>query len=238
MTFSIQVEKPKLLDMLEAIGVISEEATFDVDKEAWRFRSMDQSHICLIDINHPLNMFQEADVQDRTRFGIKISEAVKVVKRFDDKDVLTVTAANEDAFSIIKTKEKEYRLRMYESTVSEQQLPKLTHDVKLETTWAVLDEAVKDIGVVSDFVSIEAKAGRAFFKGKGDAGEVVRPLVEGWEVNKGEAKSVFSLEYITRAVTAVKHAEGVKLEYSDAKPLKLSFVGRYIAYFLAPRVKD
>lgn len=235
MTFQVHVEKLKLLDLLESIRVLADEATFDVSKEAWRFRGMDPSHICLIDINHPLNMFQEADIDENIRFGIRLDPTISVVKRFDDKDVVTLT--EKDSLFVIKTKDKEFKLRMKDPEASDRPLPKVTYDCKLATTWSTIDMAVKDIKSVSEFLTVECKNGRASFYGRGDNGEATIKLTEGWEC-KGDGKATYSLDYIAKAVAAVKHAEGVKLEYSDKKPLKLSFDGRYIAYYLAPRVQD
>ena len=144
-------------------------------------------------------------------------------------------------------KNKKYKMRLIESSVSDTPLPKITYDSKIALSSAGLDKILGDIEVVSDYLSIKTTSKNVEFSGKGDSGEAVINLEKDTEELEEisvtqESIGTYSLEYLNPIVKAVGGtAASIICEFSSAKPLRIEFkvtnMGR-IHFYLAPRVES
>ena len=232
-----------------AISTLVDEATFEATSEGISFRGMDPSHVALIDIFWPNTAFESYKCDSELKFGVRISEFSKLIKRTDKKDELEVSIIDEDVLRIKTTGsyKREYKMRLIESTTVSTPLPKLSFNSKLLLSLPSFDKMLSDIEVVSEYVEIESYPDRIEFIGKSDTGEAVvamEPNSEGLEeINvKEESKATYSLDYLLKIVKSVSTV-GVSaaIEYSTKMPIRLEFrianIGR-IHFYLAPRVQD
>ncbi|NOJ27084.1 MAG: proliferating cell nuclear antigen (pcna) [Nitrososphaera sp.] len=232
-----------------AISTLVDEATFEATAEGISFRGMDPSHIALIDIYWPNHAFEKYECDSAIKFGIKVDEFSKVIKRADKKDTVEISLG-EDSMLHVKMQngyKREYKTRLIESTASSTPLPKLSFNSKAVLTASAFDRVLSDVQVVSEYVSLESKSGRIVFAGRGDSGEASILLEAGNEgledlAVKEESKATYSLDYLSKITKAVVTMGGsVAAEYSNKMPLRLEFkianVGR-IHFYLAPRVQD
>ena len=144
-------------------------------------------------------------------------------------------------------KNKKYKMRLIESSVSDTPLPKITYDSKIALSSTGLDKILGDIEVVSDYLSIKTTSKNVEFSGKGDSGEAVINLEKDTEELEEisvtqESTGTYSLEYLNPIVKAMGGAAGsIICEFSSAKPLRIEFkvtnIGR-IHFYLAPRVES
>lgn len=232
-----------------AISTLVDEATFEATSEGISFRGMDPSHVALIDIFWPNTAFESYKCDSELKFGVRISEFSKLIKRTDKKDELEVSIIDEDVLRIktMGSYKREYKMRLIESTTISTPLPKLSFNSKLLLSLSSFDKILSDIEVVSEYVEIESYPDRIEFVGKSDTGEAVVTMEsnsEGLEeINvKEESKATYSLDYLLKIVKSVSTV-GVSaaIEYSTKMPIRLEFrianIGR-IHFYLAPRVQD
>jgi proliferating cell nuclear antigen len=232
-----------------AISTLVDEATFEATSEGISFRGMDPSHVALIDIFWPNTAFESYKCDSELKFGVRISEFSKLIKRTDKKDELEVSIIDEDVLRIktMGSYKREYKMRLIESTTVSTPLPKLSFNSKLLLSLSSFDKILSDIEVVSEYVEIESYPDRIEFVGQSDTGEAVvtmEPNSEGLEeINvKEESKATYSLDYLLKIVKSVSSV-GVSaaIEYSTKMPIRLEFrianIGR-IHFYLAPRVQD
>lgn len=232
-----------------AISTLVDEATFEATSEGISFRGMDPSHVALIDIFWPNTAFESYKCDSELKFGVRISEFSKLIKRTDKKDELEVSIIDEDVLRIktMGSYKREYKMRLIESTTVSTPLPKLSFNSKLLLSLSSFDKILSDIEVVSEYVEIESFPDRIEFVGKSDTGEAVVTMEsnsEGLEeINvKEESKATYSLDYLLKIVKSVSTV-GVSaaIEYSTKMPIRLEFrianIGR-IHFYLAPRVQD
>ncbi|WP_261377761.1 proliferating cell nuclear antigen (pcna) [Candidatus Nitrosocosmicus arcticus] len=232
-----------------AISTLVDEATFEATSEGISFRGMDPSHVALIDIFWPNTAFESYKCDSELKFGVRISEFSKLIKRTDKKDELEVSIIDEDVLRIktMGSYKREYKMRLIESTTVSTPLPKLSFNSKLVLSLSSFDKILSDIEVVSEYVEIESYPDRIEFVGKSDTGEAVVTMEsnsEGLEeINvKEESKATYSLDYLLKIVKSVSSV-GVSaaIEYSTKMPIRLEFrianIGR-IHFYLAPRVQD
>ncbi len=233
--------------VISAVSTLVEEATFEATVEGISFRGMDPSHVALIDIKWPNTAFEKYDCDADIKFGVRIDEFSKLVKRADKSNAIEVNISDDNMLLVTIGKNKKYKMRLIESSASDTPLPKIPYDSKISLTSSIFDKILGDVQVVSDYLTINAKEASAEFSGKGDSGEVNIIL----EKNKDElteldvkadSSGTYSLEYLNPIVKAVgTTVETVTCEFSSSKPLRIEFkvanIGR-IHFYLAPRVES
>ena len=248
MVFSAKTKgSDDLKAIISAISTLVEEATFVSNAEGITFRGMDPSHVALIDISWPNSAFEKYQCDSDTKFGVRIDEFSKLIKRADKQDSFQITISEDNMLLVTIGNNKKYKMRLIESSASDTPLPKISYDAKIELTSNTFDKILGDVQVVSDYLTIKASNSKAVFSGKGDSGEVVIDLEKGMEEitnisAKQESIGTYSLEYLNPVVKAVGNTAGtVTCEYSSAKPLRIEFkvanIGR-IHFYLAPRVES
>ena len=235
--------------MASAISTLVDEATFEAAAEGISFRGMDPSHIALIDIHWPNHAFEKYECDSLVKFGIRIDEFSKLIKRADKKDAIEISLSDDSMLHVKMSNgyKREYKTRLIESSASSTPLPKLNFNSRAVLTAMAFDKVLSDVQVVSEYISIESKPGKINFSGRGDSGEAEIALEAGNEgledlAVKEESKATYSLDYLSKITKAVVSMGGsVTAEYSNKMPLRLEFkianVGR-IHFYLAPRVQD
>ena len=232
--------------ILSAISTLVEEATFEATSEGITFRGMDPSHVALIDISWPNSAFEKYESDGDIKFGVRIDEFSKLIKRADKSEPIEISITD-NMLLISIGKNKQYKMRLIESSDTDTPLPKIPYDTKIGLATMLFDKILGDVQVVSDYLTIKATATKAEFSGKGDSGEVLISLQKQQDelseiTVKEESTGTYSLEYLNPIVKAVGTASGsIICEYSSAKPLRIEFkvanMGR-IHFYLAPRVES
>lgn len=235
-----------------AIMTIVDEAHFEANKDGLQFRSMDPSHIALIDISFPAAAFEKYDCPSSIKFGFRVDDFAKVVKRAGSNDSIELSLEG-DMLNVKTSGEysRNYKLRLIESPAgSATPLPKLQLDSKLVMAPSILDRILSDIEVVSDKVTIETTENKELIcSTRGDSGEAKITLDDKSGVeNLNEisitkpSKATYSSEFMSKIVKAVgSSSEKVTAEFTSKMPLKLTFGlpnAVKIEFFMAPRVED
>ena len=248
MTFGAKTSgSDDLKAIISAISTLVEEATFVATAEGITFRGMDPSHVALIDISWPNSAFEKFECDSDIKFGVRIDEFSKLIKRADKKDGIEISISDDNMLLVTIGKNKKYKMRLIESSATDTPLPKIPYDAKIELATTAFDKILGDVQVVSDYLTIGTAESKAEFSGKGDSGEVVIELEKDREEIqelsvKEDSTGTYSLEYLNPVVKAVGTTAGtITCEYSSAKPQRIEFkvanIGR-IHFYLAPRVES
>jgi len=233
--------------IISAISTLVEEATFVASSEGITFRGMDPSHVALIDISWPNSAFEKFVCDSDIKFGVRIDEFSKLIKRAEKKDSIEISISDENMLLVTVGKNKKYKMRLIESSATDTPLPKIPYDSKIVLSLSKFDKILGDVQVVTDYLTIHASESKSEFSGKGDSGEVAIDLgnddeeIESISSN-GDSEGTYSLEYLNPVVKAVGTTAGqITCEFSTAKPLRIEFkvanIGR-IHFYLAPRVES
>ncbi len=250
MVFLVKTKSPdEWKAITSAISTIVDEATFEATIDGLSFRGMDPSHVALIDIFWPNSAFEVYECDSLLKFGVRIDEFAKLIKRAEKKDQVEITVKEDSMLHIKITNgyKKEYKTRLIESSSNSTPLPKLNFNSKIVLSSSAFDRVLSDIQVLSEYITIESESKSVRFLGKGDSGEADILLEAGNEgledlVTKDENKSTYSIDYLLRITKAVSAVGGTVIaEFSSKMPLRLEFkvanIGR-IHFYLAPRVQD
>jgi proliferating cell nuclear antigen len=235
-----------------AIMTIVDEAYFEAGPKGLGFRSMDPSHIALIDIIWPDTAFEKYECTSTVKFGLKISDFAKIMKRANPNDLVEVNANIKASDNSLNIKTTGGYIRNYKMNLltfgneKSSPLPKLTFDSKMIIGSYALDKIMADIQVIANNMTIETIAGKSAvtFSGNTDNGdaiimidstnhngdsdrrEIEDPLHTVQEVIvKENSKSAYNMDYISKIVKALAPScDTITLEYSSKKPLRLEFV--------------
>jgi len=232
--------------IISAISTLVEEATFEATVEGISFRGMDPSHVALIDISWPNSAFEKYDCDGDIKFGVRIDEFSKLIKRAEKDDSIEINISEDNMLRVSIGKNKKYKMRLIESSASDTPLPKISYDSKIALSSARFDKILGDIDVVSDYLSIKTTSENVEFSGKGDAGDAKidllksNPDLEGLKITE-ESTSIYSLEFMAKVIRSIGRAsKSVNMQYSTKSPMHIEFEMpsmTKVGYYLAPRVE-
>jgi len=248
-----RLKNKELMTVLQATKVQKEdEASFIAKNDGIHYRTMDYSHISLLDIVMPKEAFQyynrEGEPAD-TAFMVKPDELLKVLKRIDKEETVEITVNNEDITirSISVRKPLTYKTKSLSNEYNETQLPNITYAVKVNIQHNALKEALEDLYLLTDTVRIITDREKVRFNAVNEKDEmsieyehnrqaVMIYMLDG----KAECKCVYSIPVLLSMLKAVE-TKHIVMQYNERMPLRLQFLLPFkceMHYYLAPRVED
>jgi proliferating cell nuclear antigen len=238
-----------LKDMVTAISILIDEASFDITPEAIKLRAMDPSRVAMIDFEWPKTIFDEYNCNEPMKMCINVSELLKLLRRTGKDETLELTLDEKTNRLKITIKGKYLRtfnMPTLEATEEEVPTPKVTFNVKARATTEGLKEAIEDATLVSDHVRIEADNEKLAMNATGDLMGAKIEFVKGSDAllnleTKEPAKATFSLSYLSEIIKAAAATSAVAtLEFSTDMPIKLDFEQEKegkLTFYLAPRIE-
>jgi proliferating cell nuclear antigen len=241
--------------LAQIISTLTDEATFEATVDGLKLRCMDPSHIALIDVQWPKEGFELYECDSPVKFGVRMDEFLKVIRRADKKDSVQLTIGNDAMLHIDMAGggyPRSYKSKMIDSSAGDTPMPKLNFNTRIETPVDLLDRVLSDVQVVSEYVEIEAKGNKPpVFSGRGDTGESKVTLGAETVMKevtcecKEDSKATYSLDYLAKAIKAALAGESIKtavIEFSSKMPLRFELTSTTskarVHYYLAPRVQD
>lgn len=248
----LAISDPQLFaNTLEALSVIVDEATFMVDENGLRLRSMDPQRVAMVDFTWSKSMFEEFTVEssEAVKLCFNLPEMLKIVKRAGKEDKLELSRPQEKgkmAVLIVGKSSRAFTLMTLDPAEAEVPLPKIDFNAKAKLAAETMSSVLEDAQLASDHVTIEAAPEKLTFTAKGDllmATMILeknsQPLLD-LEMRDAQ-KALFSLSTFSDILKkAIRVSDIVTLEFSSDMPLKLSFTQKQpeaqLTYYLAPRI--
>ena len=248
--FKAKMADAKLLkDMMGAISILVDEATFDLTPEGIKLRAMDPSRVAMVDFEWPKAVFDEYSCDENMKMCINISEMLKLLRRTGKDESVELSLDDKTGklkIAIKGTYSRTFNMPTLEAMDEEVPTPKVTFNVSAKTTTQGLREAIEDASLVSDHVRIEANDDKITMNASGDIMGANIEFTKGDDVllemtAKEASKATFSLSYLSEIVKAsVPTSEIVMIEFSTDMPIKLDFQQEKdgkLKFFLAPRIE-
>ncbi len=237
--------------VISAIAKVVSETSMRVDESGVRIKTMDEAKVVLVDFFIPAEAFEKYEVEGEVEFGINMDDLAKVMRRAQKEDVLSIEVG-ESTYSIIYEGIGVRKFTLPQLDVAVESLPDvsgITFEVKVEMTSDAYREMVKDLEPIADTVTFIAEPSNFRVEAMSDLGEaeVIIPEDSGvllsYEVNPEEGdsppKSSYGVEHLAYISTASQVATSTTLEFSNEKPLKVTFdlgKGGSLVYLVAPRI--
>lgn len=228
--------------VIAMVSTVVEEAVFQCTSEGITFRGMDPSHVALIDISLPADMFTSYECEEDVQLGIRIEDFNKLIKRATKKDSLELAIVeNMLEIKIGDGKIKTYKMRLLNDLGLTQKVPNIPYVSGFDISVAELDKLLGDIEVIADYMLVAVTDGSLTFSGNGDSGDVTAECEFENFTTTDDGRAEYSLEYMRPAIKALGSTVGfASCSFSHNKPIKMIFklggVGS-ITYYLAPRIQ-
>ena len=232
--FKAKMADAKMLkDMMGAISILVDEATFDLSAEGIKLRAMDPSRVAMVDFEWPKTVFDEYSCTETAKMCINISELLKLLRRTGKDESVELSLDEKTGKLKISIKgrySRTFNMPTLEAMDEEVPTPKVNFNVKAKTTTQGLREAIEDASLVSDHVKISADSNKLVMNASGD--------IMGATI---DSKATFSLSYLSEILKAsLSTSEIVVIEFSTDMPIKLDFKQEKdgkLKFYLAPRIE-
>ncbi len=248
--FKIKIADAKSLkDMMGAISILVDEASFDLTPDGIKLRAMDPSRVAMVDFEWPKTVFDEYTCSEAAKMCINISEMLKLLRRTGKDESVELFLDEKTGRLKIAIRGKytrTFNMPTLEAMEEEVPTPKVSFNISAKTTTDGLRQAIEDASLVSDHVRIEADKEKIVMNATGDIMGATIEFKKGSDVlldieAKEASKATFSLSYLSEIVkAAVATSEIATLEFSTDMPIKLDFQQEKegkLTYYLAPRIE-
>ncbi len=236
-------------NLLTAISTLIEEADFNTSEEGLKLRSMDPSHVAMVDFEWSKEAFEEYVCDKPTNIRVNITTMLKLLRRSKSEESLEISYDEESKKVDLTLRGKilkKFTMPTLESVEEEVPTPKLSFNARVKLMSETLKEIVEDSETVSDNISFKAKEDKLFVKASSELSNVGMELskTDGALLEldiKENSDATFNLNYFGEMVKAGSAtSEVATIEFSTNMPIRLEFEmsqqGK-LMYYLAPRIE-
>jgi proliferating cell nuclear antigen len=237
-------------NLIGAISSLIEEADFNATPEGIKLRSMDPSHIAMVDFEWPKAAFDIYECSSPTKLRLSVSNLLKLLKRTksDESVEIVYDDVNKKLNITLKNKiVRKFITPTLEPSTEEVPTPKVPFNARVKITAVTLRDIIDDAQSISDNVKLEVSPEKFTVRATGELSSAIIELDKGsdaiLELDAKEAcRATYNLNYFGEIIRAGSGASEVtSLEFSTNMPIKVEFEmpqqGRLL-YYLAPRIEQ
>ncbi len=233
---------------IDAISTLIEEGIFSVNENKIRFNSMDPARISMVDFELNSEAFENYEIDAPKNIGVNLEDMNKMLRRARAGDRLEMhldEQTNRFVLAFQGISVTTFSIPLLDLGETKSPSPQISFMANVRMEAGVLAEALKDVGIVGDHVTLRATPDFLRFESESDVESVNVRLnkqsegVANMEV-KEECHSIYIISYLQNMLKAAESTDLVEFEFGDDLPLKLTapLEDGKISFLLAPRVED
>ncbi|KAI8929785.1 proliferating cell nuclear antigen, N-terminal domain-containing protein [Entophlyctis helioformis] len=247
-----------LKKLLDAVKELVTDANFECNDTGIALQAMDSSHISLVALLLRSSGFDHYRCDRNANLGISLTSLGKILKCAGNDDVLTLRAnENADVLTLLfesknSDRTSEFDIKLMDIDSEHLGIPETTYDAVVKMSSVEFQRICRDMGVLSESLSINCTKDGVKFYAEGDIGSGAITLKPGMSVDDEDDTATtielnqachlnFSLKYLNNFAKATPLAKTVTLSMSGEFPLLVEYrvndIG-YIRYYLAPKMDD
>ena len=235
----------------DSIAILSElvtEAKFKVTTDGLELVAMDPANVAMVIFKLLSSSFTECSVKETEEICINLNSLKQILRRAKSEDVLTLETTEDNKLKIqLKSKtSRSFSIPTLEIDDKEQKVPDLNFPLVIEMKSALLAEAIEDVSVVAESVTLLGEKGQLSVKAEGDLSKAfieIKPdeqtIIKTESNDKFKAK--YSLEYLKKMISGGKLVDNATLSFNSDYPMKLEYKIKdrlLMSFILAPRVDN
>jgi proliferating cell nuclear antigen len=232
---------------LDSVSVLVDECKINLNDDGLAIRAVDPANVGMVDLTLDVDAFESYET-DGGVIGVNLARLEDFVG-MADKDQLVQLELDEETRKLhVKIEGLEGTLALIdpESIRKEPDIPNLDLPATVVVEGKDIDRAVKAADMVSDHIALGVDEDDELFyvDAEGDTDDVHLELGrdELIDLVAGEARSLFSLDYLKDMNKAIPKDAEVEIELGQEFPVKLHFdiaegEGQ-VTYMLAPRIQS
>lgn len=244
----LTLAEPKYLkDSISIISELVNEARFKVTREAIELVAMDPANVAMVIFKLLSTNFVEYEVDKDQEIGLNLNNLKQVLKRAKANDVVSLELVdNKLQVTLRGSTKRAFSLPILKMDEKEQKVPELSFPLSIMVNSEVLNEAVEDVDIIGESVSLAADKELFTVAAEGDLSKAkieIRPSdqVAITTTLENTAKAKYSIEYLKKMIAGSKIASQVRIQFNDDYPLRLEYKSVdkvLLAFILAPRVEN
>ncbi|KAI4915914.1 DNA polymerase delta processivity factor [Alternaria incomplexa] len=245
-----------LKKVVDAIKDLVQDCNFDCNDSGIALQAMDNSHVALVSMMLKSEAFEPFRCDRNIALGINLGSLTKVLRAAGNDDALTIKA--EDSPDVVNllfessttSRLSEYDIKLMDIDQEHLGIPETDYAATVTMPSAEFQRICRDLGALSESVSIECSKDGIKFACSGDIGSGSVILKTSNSVEKPEdnvsiemnepVSLTFSLKYLINFCKASGLSNQVKLCLSSEVPLLVEypFEASYLRFYLAPKIGD
>lgn len=237
--------------VINATSNLVDEICFEVDENGIKASAMDPSHVALVSMEMPKDVFEEyeGDIQD---IGIDLEALKKIIARGrgDEKLILDLDVEKNKLNITFKSNvTRKFSIALYDVSSSNLKVPDIEYPNSVSIKAGAFVEALKDAELVNDHITLKIDENKFVIYSKGDLNQsetVFDNSIDDDEsaladFNMGEAsRSTFNLAYLKDLTKSTAAEDLLKIYLGSDMPVKIEYEvsGSKLVFLLAPRIES
>ncbi|MFP4119037.1 MAG: proliferating cell nuclear antigen (pcna) [Candidatus Woesearchaeota archaeon] len=243
----LTLSEPKYFkDSLSIISEIVTEATFRVKRDMVELVAMDPANVALVVFRLVSSAFVTYEIDGTTDITVNLNNLKQVLRRVKGGDTLTLELEENKLKVVLQsTSQRTFYLPLIDADDEEQNVPDLSFSAEITTLASVFNDAIDDVDVVGESVTLGADKDNFYVSSKGDltkaAVEIPADQTTGISCSEDGVKAKYSIEYLKKMMQGGKLADNVTIKFAKDYPLRVEYVVKdkvELDFILAPRVDN
>jgi proliferating cell nuclear antigen len=242
--FKAVINAEALRDAIDAVSSLVDEVKFSLSEKGLELKAVDPANVAMVSLVVRPDAFDYFKATT-SEIGIDLVRLSDVLSMADKGENIQLELDEENHKLKIGVGSLSYTLSLIDPTAikKEPRIPELDLPAHVTLPGSELRRAVKAAEKVSDHVILGVSDESFYMEAKGDI-DSLKLKIPGTELlgmKPGEARSLFSLDYLEDMSKAIGKANEVTLEMGIDYPLRVNFkLGQSIdiSYLLAPRIEQ
>ncbi len=243
--FKAVIVAEKIKDAIESISTLVDEARFKLSPEGISVRAVDPANVAMVSLDLSKDAFDSYEATEG-EIGIDLTKLNGIMEMADKNDNIELELDETAHKLIIRMRGLSYTMSLLDpsSIRKEPKVPALDLPARVVIRGEDLKRAVKAAEKVSDYMNIGVRGDVFFMEAEGDTDKVLLEMTKDQlvDIQPGEVKSLFSLDYLADISKIAGKAEEVTIDIGKDYPLKIKLKIAQghgeVGYMLAPRVES
>ncbi|WP_435334177.1 DNA polymerase sliding clamp [Haloarchaeobius sp. TZWWS8] len=245
--FKAIVSADTLKTTLDSVSVLVDECKIHLNEDGFEIRAVDPANVGMVDLRLSAAAFESYEA-DGGVIGVNLSRLEDIAGMADSGQLVELELDEETRKLHIQIDGLEYTLALIDpdSIRKEPDIPDLDLPAEVTVEGKDINRAVKAADMVSDHIALGVDADKKtfFVNAEGDTDDVHLELDEEdlIDLQAGNARSLFSLDYLKDMDKAIPKDAEVTLELGEEFPVMIHFdiaEGQgTVLFVLAPRIQS
>lgn len=247
--FEAEIEDPKILkDSMQVISNLISEGIFQIKKEGIELIASDPAMVALVDFKVLKEAFSDFDIEEEEKIGLNIEDFYSILRRASSSDTISLSVSDSSKLSIVIENESKRKFSLPLLNLDEDDIPDtgdLDFNVIADIKSSALSDGVGDASVIGDSVTFESDGEGITIKAESSSSDVKFNISQDsdamLDLKGDEAKSMFSLDYLSKIIKAEKLSDTVKVQLGKEYPMRMDFRvpdTLELGFILAPRIEE
>ncbi|WP_332897670.1 MULTISPECIES: DNA polymerase sliding clamp [unclassified Haladaptatus] len=245
--FKAIVGAETLRTALDSVSVLVDECKIHLNEDGFAIRAVDPANVGMVDLTLDASAFESYEA-DGGVIGVNLSRLENIAGMASSGQLVQLELDEETRKLHIQIEGLEYTLALIDpdSIRQEPDIPNLDLPAQVVIEGRDIDRAVKAADMVSDHIALGVEEADELFyvSAEGDTDDVrlELPREDLIDLQAGQARSLFSLDYLKDMNKAIPKDGEVTIDLGEEFPVKLHFElaeGQgSVTYMLAPRIQS